>query len=92
MGITSPVVSGNLVARGILRWSQSPQCPCDSIDFNRNGTFPELQDTLDFFTVFAGGACSTQSCGDIDFNNNGVYPEDADVVAFLGVLAGDACP
>jgi hypothetical protein len=92
IGTLTPIERTDFYARHLLRGSFPATCPCDSIDFNRNGTFPELQDTLDFFTVFAGGACSTQVCGDIDFNNNGVYPEDADIVAFLGVLAGDACP
>ena len=92
IGTLTPIERTDFYARHLLRGSFPATCPCDSIDFNRNGAFPEAQDTLDFFTVFAGGACSTQVCGDIDFNNNGVYPEDADVVAFLGVLAGDACP
>ncbi|MFY7897372.1 MAG: FG-GAP repeat domain-containing protein [Phycisphaerales bacterium] len=64
---------------------------CDSIDFNGNGAFPEDQDVIDFFTVLAGGACSTPICGDIDFNNNDAYPEDQDVIDFFTVLAGGAC-
>jgi hypothetical protein len=63
---------------------------CDSIDFNRNGVFPEDQDVIDFFDVLAGGSCP--SCADIDFNNNGVFPEDQDVIDFFNVLAGGACP
>ncbi|HLP83509.1 MAG TPA: hypothetical protein VK157_04100 [Phycisphaerales bacterium] len=62
---------------------------CDSIDFNNNTVFPEDQDVIDFFSVLAGGECST--CNDIDFNNNTVFPEDADVIAFFNVLAGGAC-
>lgn len=92
IGTLTPLERTDFYARHLLRGSFPATCPCDSIDFNRNGAFPEAQDTLDFFTVFAGGACSTSLCGDIDFNNNGIYPEDADVVAFLAVLAGDACP
>jgi hypothetical protein len=69
----------------------APVALCDSIDFNANGLFPEDQDLVDFFSVFAGGACSTGTCGDIDFNNNGLFPEDADVIAFLRVLAGGTC-
>ena len=65
---------------------------CDSIDFNGNGVFPEDQDTVDYFTVLAGGACDTGTCNDIDFNNNGVFPEDQDVVDFFNVLAGGSCP
>ncbi len=65
---------------------------CDTIDFNRNGVFPEDQDVIDFFSVFSGGACSTgAACGDIDFNNNAMIPEDQDVVDFFDVLAGGAC-
>ncbi len=62
---------------------------CDTIDFNNNSVFPEDQDVIDFFSVLAGGECST--CNDIDFNNNTVFPEDADVIAFFNVLAGGAC-
>ncbi len=62
---------------------------CDSIDFNRNGVFPEDQDVIDFFSVLAGAECAT--CRDIDFNNNGVFPEDQDVIDFFNVLAGGAC-
>jgi uncharacterized membrane protein len=65
---------------------------CDTIDFNRNGVFPEDQDVIDFFSVFSGGACSTgAACGDIDFNNNAMFPEDQDVVDFFDALAGGAC-
>ncbi|MFN5943723.1 MAG: hypothetical protein ACK5ZG_02325 [Phycisphaerae bacterium] len=63
---------------------------CDTIDFNRNGVFPEDQDVIDFFDVLAGGTCPF--CADIDFNNNGVFPEDQDVVDFFNVLAGGECP
>jgi hypothetical protein len=64
---------------------------CDSIDFNNNGAFPEDQDVIDFFTVLAGGDCSTNTCNDIDFNNNGAFPEDQDVISFFNVLAGGEC-
>ncbi|GDX99533.1 hypothetical protein LBMAG48_19370 [Phycisphaerae bacterium] len=64
--------------------------PCDDIDFNQNGVFPEDQDVVDFFDVLAGGSCPT--CNDIDFNNNGVFPEDQDVIDFFNVLAGGTCP
>ncbi len=64
--------------------------PCDDIDFNNNGVFPEDQDVVDFFDVVAGGTCV--ACNDIDFNNNGVFPEDQDVIDFFNVLAGGSCP
>jgi hypothetical protein len=62
---------------------------CDSIDFNRNGVFPEDEDVIDFFRVLAGETCA--SCSDIDFNNNAVFPEDQDVIDFFSSLAGDIC-
>ncbi|GDX97985.1 hypothetical protein LBMAG48_03890 [Phycisphaerae bacterium] len=62
---------------------------CDTIDFNRNGAYPENQDTIDFMNVLSGGPCPYPGVCDIDFNNNGVFPEDADVIAYYGVLAGD---
>ena len=62
---------------------------CNSIDFNRNGVFPEDADVIDFFNVLAGAECPT--CNDIDFNNNGVFPEDQDVIDFFNVLAGGTC-
>ncbi len=69
---------------------------CDSVDFNRNGVFPEDQDVVDFFDVLAGGQPVTcdpaLGCNDIDFNNNGVFPEDQDIVDFFNVLAGGSCP
>jgi hypothetical protein len=65
--------------------------PCDSIDFNGDGLFPDDADLVDFLAVFAGGACSTNTCNDIDFNNDGLFPDDADLVAFLNVLAGGSC-
>ncbi len=69
--------------------------PCGDIDFNNNTVFPEDQDVIDFFTVLAGGACSTEpvpGCDSIDFNNNTVFPEDQDVIDFFNVLAGADCP
>jgi hypothetical protein len=64
---------------------------CDSIDFNGDGLFPSDEDLLDFFSVFAGGPCSTTTCSDIDFNNDGLFPSDEDILAFLRVLAGGTC-
>ncbi len=67
---------------------------CDSIDFNRDGLFPDDADLVDFLSVLAGGACSTDptpGCSDIDFNNDGLFPDDSDLLAFLRVLAGGEC-
>jgi hypothetical protein len=65
---------------------------CNTIDFNRNGVFPEDQDVIDFFTILAGGECSSGDCVGIDFNGNGVFPEDQDVIDYFAVLAGASCP
>ncbi len=64
---------------------------CNDIDFNNNDVFPEDQDVIDFFAVFAGGT-DCPACDPIDFNNNGVFPEDQDVIDFFNVLAGGTCP
>jgi glycosidase len=66
--------------------------PCDSIDFNGDGIFPDNQDIVDFITVFAGGVCPTGTCNDIDFNNDAIFPDNTDLVNFIDVLAGGACP
>lgn len=65
--------------------------PCDSVDFNNDGVFPDTQDLEDFRTVFGGGACPTGNCNDIDFNNDGLFPDTADIDAFVRVLAGGPC-
>ncbi len=77
---------------GEFFWSTDQAC--NDIDFNNNGVFPEDQDVIDFFTILAGGDCTTTitQCDPIDFNNNGVFPEDQDVVDFFNVLAGGECP
>jgi hypothetical protein len=64
---------------------------CNSIDFNRDGLFPDDSDLIDFLSVLAGGPCSTPSCDTIDFNNDALFPDDADLIAFLRVLAGGDC-
>ncbi|HLP85798.1 MAG TPA: hypothetical protein VK157_15715 [Phycisphaerales bacterium] len=65
---------------------------CDSVDFNRNGIFPEDQDIVDFVSVYTGNACSTgAACGDADFNNDGMFPQDQDVIDFFQAIAGEAC-
>lgn len=64
---------------------------CGAIDFNNDGLFPDDQDLVDFLSVLAGGACSTEpqfGCGSIDFNNDELFPDDQDLVDFLIVLAG----
>jgi hypothetical protein len=96
--ITSPVltVSPAIVqpgysefTAGTITFSRTPRTPCESIDFNNNGVFPEDQDVIDFFSVLSGAECATCSC--IDFNANAVYPEDQDVIDFFTVLSGGQC-
>jgi hypothetical protein len=64
--------------------------PCDSIDFNNDGVFPDDQDVSDFLSVLAGAGCL--ECNGIDFNNDGIFPDDQDVLDFFTVLAGGQCP
>ena len=65
--------------------------PCDSIDFNGDGLFPDTQDIDDFLLVFGGGACPTGTCGDIDYNNDGLFPDTLDIDALLSVFGGGPC-
>jgi CubicO group peptidase (beta-lactamase class C family) len=65
--------------------------PCDSVDFNRDGVYPDDGDIRDFFLALAGGPCPHAVLCDTDFNNNGVFPEDQDILDFFHVLAGGAC-
>ncbi|MFO0830233.1 MAG: hypothetical protein U0637_00180 [Phycisphaerales bacterium] len=67
------------------------QLPCDSIDFNRDGLLPDVQDIADFISVFSGGPCSTNDCADIDFNNDDLFPDEADIQAMLNAFSGGAC-
>jgi beta-glucanase (GH16 family) len=83
---------GSQLASGAAWWDDvafTPQSACDTVDFNRDGVFPDDADVTAFFNVMAGAQCA--SCGDMDFNNNGVFPEDQDVVDFFNVLAGGSC-
>ncbi len=68
--------------------------PCGSIDFNRDGLFPDTADIDDFLSVFSGGPCSTgpvPGCADIDFNRDGLLPDTADIDALLSVFSGGTC-
>lgn len=69
---------------------------CDSIDFNRDGLFPDSQDLEDFLGVLGGGptACSTfpvPGCRDVDYNNDTLFPDSLDLEALVSVLAGGPC-
>ncbi len=65
---------------------------CDTIDFNRDGEFPDTRDIDDFVAVLSGGPCSNDPyCGDIDFNNDGFAPDTADIDALLSMFDGGPC-
>ncbi len=64
---------------------------CGNLDFNNDGVWPDERDVIDFFDVYAGGACPSLRCDTLDFNRNGVTPEDQDVIDFFNVLAGGTC-
>jgi hypothetical protein len=83
---------GNITSSSVALTVNAPGC--DGIDFNQDGLFPDDADLIDFLSVLAGGACSTDpapGCSDIDFNNDGLFPDDIDLVTFLQVLAGQPC-
>jgi hypothetical protein len=65
--------------------------PCDSIDFNNDEVFPDIQDVIDFVVVYGAGPCSTSLCGDLDFNNDGVFPDGEDLNAFIRVYGAGPC-
>ena len=73
-------------------WTTSPGSACDTIDFNRDGLYPDTNDIDEFISVFSGGPCSNDpNCGDIDFNNDGLYPDTTDIDALLSVFSGGPC-
>ena len=69
----------------------TPGNTCDTIDFNRDGLFPDSADINAFIRVFSGGSCPTATCGDTDFNNDGLFPDTGDLDAFLRVFSGGPC-
>lgn len=86
------------LAAHFARWGVPMGCPrCDTVDFNGDGLFPDVQDIADFLSVFSGGVCAGQQpgdppCnGDIDFNNDSILPDAADIGALLRVFSGGAC-
>lgn len=64
---------------------------CDSVDFNKDGYYPDSLDIDDFMSVFSGGPCSTNNCGDTDFNNDGLFPDTTDIDSLLSVFSGGPC-
>jgi hypothetical protein len=84
------VLAGRGVSAGRTRaWAVVFPAACDSIDFNRDGQFPDVDDITAFLDVFNGASCGT--CGDVDFNNDGLFPDVSDIDAILRVFAGGAC-
>ncbi len=90
--------TGGVPAAYCVAWNDSPTCDCDSIDFNRDGVFPDIADIPDFLNVFQGGFCAGQPAsseypcnGDLDFNNDGLSPDTLDIQAFLSVFSGGPC-
>ncbi len=69
----------------------TPTVTCDSVDFNRDGLFPDSADISAFLRVFSGGTCPTASCGDSDFNNDGLFPDTGDLDSLLRVFSGGPC-
>ncbi len=84
-GNTSVVLTGGVVPGPC-------SAACDTIDFNGDSLFPDVQDISDFIFVFGGGACPTGTlCGDIDFNNDGLFPDTLDISALISVFGGGDC-
>jgi hypothetical protein len=64
----------------------------DTVDFNRDGLFPDTLDVAEFLSAFSGGACSNDpGCGDLDFNNDGLFPDTQDIASLMSVFSGGAC-
>ncbi len=88
-------VQGAALSSGAVWWddlSFAPVSNCDTIDFNRDGLFPDTADIDDFLSIFSGGPCvSGGQCGDIDFNNDGLYPDTTDIDTLLSVFSGGPC-
>jgi hypothetical protein len=64
---------------------------CDSLDFNNDEVFPDLQDLVDLYSVYGAGPCSTGTCNDIDFNNDGILPDSQDLVDYISVYGAGGC-
>ncbi|MFO0830350.1 MAG: hypothetical protein U0637_00775 [Phycisphaerales bacterium] len=87
---TTDLGSGNL-SKTLVPPNGSCPSQCDSIDFNGDTLFPDVQDIFDFIFVFAGGACPTGTCHDLDFNNDGLIPDSMDISALISVFGGGPC-
>ena len=72
---------------------QPPEPPCDSIDFNNDGSIFDPQDIDALLSVYSEGPCvpETATCGDVDFNNDGASFDPLDIEAFLRVFSQGPC-
>lgn len=71
-------------------WTGTPKC--DSVDFNRDGIYPDSEDLFNFLDVFGGAPCpSAFGCNDLDFNNDQIFPDIVDLEQFLFVFGGGSC-
>jgi hypothetical protein len=107
LGTPSIVVNDFTIAdRGQYRVAITNQCgtldggsfplggpPCDSIDFNNDGSFFDPQDIDAFLSVFSEGPCipETAACNDIDFNNDGSLFDPCDIDSFLVQFSEGPC-
>jgi len=86
---------GNDPVYNVARYSFPTSCPCDSIDFNNNGTRFEPTDIEAFLSVYAEGPCQPDGfnlgCNDIDFNNDGSFFDPCDFESFLLVFSEGPC-
>ncbi|HEX2837818.1 MAG TPA: hypothetical protein VHN77_06790, partial [Phycisphaerales bacterium] len=82
--------SGNIAKFLIPAGGTCPQ-DCDSIDWNGDGLFPDIQDIADFIFVFGGGTCPTGTCNDLDYNNDTLLPDTTDIQALVSVFGGGPC-
>jgi len=74
---------------GIARFGYSDACYCDSIDFNRDGSFFDPDDIDLFLSCYAEGPCGPNN--DIDINNDGSQMDPMDVGAFLSLFSEGPC-
>jgi hypothetical protein len=79
----------------VANYSFPTSCPCDSIDFNNNGTRFEPTDIEAFLSVYTEGPCQPDGfnlgCNDIDFNNDGSFFDPCDFESFLLVFSEGPC-
>jgi hypothetical protein len=53
-GASAATVAAGFVGATAPRFGASP---CDDVDYNNDGLFPDTADIDDFLSVFSGGAC-----------------------------------